>query len=129
VRRFYLLGFLLLMVFDTMAQICFKLASESALPLEASIDWPLRVFSHPWAYGAILGYLCAFFTWLTLLRRAPIGPAFAATHLQVVSVLLVSAWLFHEPVTPLRAAGALLILAGIVCLGLAESRGATQAAA
>jgi len=122
VRRFYIAGFLLLMSFDTLAQVCFKLAGESALPVEANLDWPLRLFSHPWAYGAILGYIGAFFTWLSLLRHAPIGPAFAATHLQVISVLLVSAWLFHEPVTLVKGLGALLILGGIVCLGLAESR-------
>lgn len=127
-RRFYIFGFLLLMAFDTMAQICFKLAGQRALPLAADLAWLLRLFGHPWVYGAILGYIGAFFTWLTLLRRAPVGPAFAATHLQVVSVLLVSAWLFHEPVTLLRGVGAVLILAGILFLGVAESR-ATPAAA
>lgn len=123
-RTFYLVGFLVLMLFDTLAQICFKLASTIALPVEAKLDWALRLFSHPYTYGAVLGYLGAFFTWLTLLRHAPVGPAFAATHLQVVSVLLVSAWLFHEPVTALRGLGALLILSGIVCLGYAETSAA-----
>jgi drug/metabolite transporter (DMT)-like permease len=120
-RMFYLVGFLVLMGFDTFAQVCFKLAGASALPVEASLTWALRAFEHPWAYGAILGYLGAFFTWLTLLRHAPIGPAFAATHLQVVSVLFVSAWLFHEPVTLTSGVGAALILAGILCLGAAET--------
>ena len=121
-KAFFIIGFLLLMAFDTLAQVCFKLAGAHSLPVEASIVWPLRLFSEPWAYGAVLGYIGAFFTWLTLLRHAPIGPAFAATHLQVVSVLLVSAWLFHEPVTLLRGVGAVIILAGIVCLGMAESQ-------
>jgi drug/metabolite transporter (DMT)-like permease len=122
VKRFYILGFLVLMAFDTLAQICFKMAAGDALPLEADLAWLLRLFGRPWVYGAILGYIGAFFTWLTLLQRAPIGPAFAATHLQVVSVLLVSAWLFHEPITLTRGLGCLLILAGIVCLGVAETR-------
>jgi drug/metabolite transporter (DMT)-like permease len=120
-RKFYAIGFLVLMVFDTLAQVCFKLAANLALPVEPSSDWVVRLFSHPYAYGAILGYIGAFFTWLTLLRHAPVGPAFAATHLQVISVLFVSAWLFHEPVTVLRAFGALLILAGILCLASAET--------
>ena len=121
-RRLDALGLLVLMIFDTLAQVSFKFAAQDALPAVASLAWLLRLLSHPWTYGAVAGYLGAFFTWLTLLKRAPIGPAFAATHLQVVSVLLVSAWLFNEPLTLAKVLGTLLILAGIFCLGVAESR-------
>lgn len=119
-RRFYLVGFLLLMAFDTLTQICFKIAGNHALPVEASTAWLLRVFAEPWVYGSVTGYIGAFFTWMSLLKHAPIGPAFAASHLEVVSVLLLSVWLFNEPLTVSKGLGALLILAGIVCLGLAE---------
>lgn len=120
-RRLYLVGFPLLMAFDTLAQLCFKMAGDGALPVEASTAWVLRVLAQPWVYGAILGYVGAFFTWMSLLKHAPIGPAFAASHLEVVSVLLLSAWLLHEPVGPLHLFGAALIVTGIVCLGVAES--------
>ena len=69
----------------------------------------------------MIGYVGAFFTWMTLLKHAPIGPAFAASHLEVVSVMLLSVWLFNEHLTLGRVLGALAILAGIVCLGFAES--------
>jgi drug/metabolite transporter (DMT)-like permease len=111
-------GFLVLMGFDTLAQISFKLAGNHALPLEPSSAWLLRVFGQPWIYGALLGYVGAFFTWMSLLRHVPIGPAFAASHSEVVSVMLLSIWLFAEPLTTARALGALAILAGIVCLAL-----------
>jgi drug/metabolite transporter (DMT)-like permease len=117
---FYLVGFGLLMTFDTFGAICFKLAGTHALPVEASIAWLLRLFEHPWVYGAVLGYIGAFFTWMSLLKHAPIGPAFAASHLEVVSVTLVSIWLFHEPLTAAKVIGALAILSGIACLALAE---------
>ncbi|MFA5494611.1 MAG: EamA family transporter [Porticoccaceae bacterium] len=120
-KRLYLVGFPLLMAFDTLAQLCFKLAGDGALPVEASLAWLLRVLSQPWVYGAIFGYIGAFFTWMSLLRQAPIGPAFAASHLEVVSVLLLSALLLHEPVGPVHLLGAALIVAGILCLGIAES--------
>jgi drug/metabolite transporter (DMT)-like permease len=120
-RRFYLLGFLLLMGFDTLSQLSFKLAGDHALPVAASLDWLLRLLRQPWIYGAVLGYVGAFFTWMALLRHAPIGPAFAASHLEVVSVMLLSVWLFHDPLTVPRVAGACAIVAGIVCLGLAEA--------
>lgn len=119
-RRFYLIGFFLLMSFDTLAQVSFKYAGNRALPVAADLAWLLRVFGAPWVYGAIVGYLGSFFTWMTLLKRAPIGPAFAASHLEVVSVLLLSAWLFGDRLTAPRIIGAVLIVAGIVCLGIAE---------
>lgn len=120
-KRLYLVGFPLLMAFDTLAQLCFKLAGDGALPVEASTDWVLRVLAQPWVYGAIIGYIGAFFTWMSLLRHAPIGPAFAASHLEVVSVLLLSAWLLHEPLTAHHLFGAGLIVIGILCLGRAEA--------
>ena len=121
-KRFYLFGFLLLMAFDTLSQISFKYAGDSALPVQASIGWLLRVFSQPWVYGAVVGYVGAFFTWMALLKHAPIGPAFAASHLEVVSVMLLSIWLFNEQLTLPRVLGAIAIVAGLVFLGLAESR-------
>ncbi len=119
---FYLFGFLLLMGFDTLAQVSFKYAGTQALPVAASLAWVLRVFGQPWVYGAVIGYIGAFFTWMSLLKHAPIGPAFAASHLEVVSVMLLSVWLFDEHLTAPRVLGAIAIIAGIVCLGLAESR-------
>lgn len=121
-KRFYVFGFLLLMTFDTLSQISFKYAGDSALPVQASIGWLLRVFSQPWVYGAVLGYVGAFFTWMALLKHAPIGPAFAASHLEVVSVMLLSIWLFDEHLDLARVLGAIAIIAGIVCLGVAEDR-------
>lgn len=119
-KRFYLVGFTLLMAFDTLTQLCFKIAGNHALPVQANLAWLLRVFGEPWVYGAVLGYVGAFFTWMSLLKHAPIGPAFAASHLEVVSVMVLSLWLFHEPLTVAKLIGALAILAGIVCLGVAE---------
>jgi drug/metabolite transporter (DMT)-like permease len=127
-RRFYLIGFALLMAFDTLTQISFKLAGNHALPVEANLAWLLRLFGEPWVYGAVLGYLGAFFTWMSLLKHAPIGPAFAASHLEVISVMLLSVWLFHEPLTATKLLGAAAILAGIVCLGLAEREAAPVSA-
>ena len=124
----YGLGFLLLMAFDTLAQVSFKFAGIHALPVEASSGWLLRLAMQPWIYGAVLGYLGAFLTWMQLLKRAPIGPAFAASHLDVVSVMLLSAPLFGERIGVTQAVGALALVAGIICLALGESDGSASAA-
>lgn len=119
--RFYLVGFLALLAFDTLAQLSFKAAGAHALPLELSLAWLLRVFGQAWIYGALVGYLGAFFTYLTLLQHAPIGPAFAASHLEVVPVLVLSHTLFGEHIGAPQLAGAALILSGIACLALGET--------
>ncbi|KOR02784.1 DMT family transporter [Pluralibacter gergoviae] len=121
-KRFYLLGFLTLMLFDTLAQVSFKYASLHAGPLVMDIAWLGRVFGHIWIYGAFVGYIGAFFTWMTLLKYAPVGPAFAASHLEIVSVTLLSIWLFEDALTLSKVAGGLLILAGVLCLARGEAQ-------
>jgi drug/metabolite transporter (DMT)-like permease len=121
-RRFYLAGFFGLMCFDTLAQISFKYASMQALPLSFDPDWMLRLFSRPWVYGAVVGYLGAFVTWMTLLRYAPVGPSFAASHLELVSVTFFSVWLFHEPLSAGKIIGGILILLGVLCLARSEEQ-------
>ncbi len=118
--RYYVTGFLVLMAFDTLSQLCFKLAALHAAPFAADGPWLLRVAREPWVYGAIAGYLGAFVTYMSLLRHAPVGPAFAASHLNVVSVLLVSAWLLHERLSLPQSVGAALIVSGILVLARAE---------
>ena len=81
-RKFYLIGFALLLLFDTIGQSSFKLTAIHAQPLQANIEWIARVFANPWVYIAIFGYIGAFFTWMTLLKKAPVGPAFAVSHLE-----------------------------------------------
>ncbi len=119
-KRFYLIGFGALLAFDTLAQVCFKLAGMHALPLQPNAAWLLRLFAEPWVYGAVAGYIGAFFTWMTLLKHAPIGPAFAASHLEVVSGLLLSVPIFGEHIGLMQGIGAIAIVAGILCLARSE---------
>ncbi|MDR0577733.1 MAG: EamA family transporter [Candidatus Accumulibacter sp.] len=115
-RAFFIGGFLALLVFDTFAQVCFKLTALHAEPLTLDGPWLLRALSTPWVYCSILGYLGAFATWMTLLRHIPVGPAFAASHLEVIGVMVVSIPVFGEILSWLQYLGAALILAGVLCL-------------
>ena len=120
-RRFYILGFGALMLFDTLTQVSFKLASTHAGEFTPTTLWLWEVFMNPWIYGAILGYFGAFITWMTLLKHAPVGPAFAASHLEVVSVLAISVIYFNERLSMPQIIGALCIVAGIICLSKSEA--------
>lgn len=121
-RRFYVLGFGALLVFDTLTQVSLKLSTHEVGGFAATVEWVTGVVSEGWLYGALAGYLGAFFTWMTLLKHAPIGPAFAASHLEVVAVLIISVVWFGEHLTWIQGLGALLILAGIVCLSVSENK-------
>ncbi|MBS7836028.1 DMT family transporter [Wohlfahrtiimonas chitiniclastica] len=121
-KKFYLIGFGILLLFDTLGQTSFKLAATAAEPLAMSMDWVVRVFTNVWVYVAIFGYIVTFLAWMTLLRHAPVGPAFAAAHMEVVTVMIVSIWLFNDHITFGRFLGALLIVIGIVCLAFAEKQ-------
>lgn len=120
--RFYLIGFVLLLFFDTVGQTGFKFSAINALPLDYSIDWVLRILSNKWIYITTLSYIGAFFTWMILLKKVPVGPAFAASRTQIVTVMLVSVFIFNEELTLNRCLGAILIISGIIFLALAEKR-------
>ncbi len=121
-KKFYLIGFGVLLLFDTLGQTSFKLAAMKAEPLEMSLEWIIRVFTNVWIYVAIFGYIITFLAWMTLLRHAPVGPAFAAAHMEVVTVMIVSVWLFNDEITLGRFTGALFIIIGIIFLAFAEKR-------
>ncbi|MGL1297096.1 DMT family transporter, partial [Vibrio parahaemolyticus] len=76
----------------------------------------------------LVGYLGAFVTWMTLLKHAPIGPAFAASHLEIVSVMIISVIFMDEKLHVLQVVGSLLILGGIFVLATeAGTEGKKQA--
>ena len=120
-KTFYVFGFFALIVFDTFSQICFKMAAIDAQPFLIEVEWLIRVLQTSWVYGAIIGYLAAFIIWMTLLRHAPVGPAFAASHLEVVGVMVISAPLFGEALSISQILGAMLVVAGVVCLAQDET--------
>ncbi|XKM13264.1 EamA family transporter [Orbaceae bacterium ac157xtp] len=120
--RFYAIGFIFLLFFDTLGQTAFKYTALTSAPLDYSLLWVTRIISNFWFYITIISYSGAFFTWMKLLRKAPVGPAFAASHLQIVTVMLVSVIVFHEQLTLIRLLGALFIIIGIIFLAMAERR-------
>lgn len=116
-RAFYVIGFAVLLTFDTLAQVGFKLGAMHTAPASFEPAWFLRVLCEGWVYLAVLGYLGSFVTYMTLLKKAPIGAAFAATHFEIVTVAVVSYLFMGEKLTLPQVCGGLLIMAGIFMLG------------
>jgi drug/metabolite transporter (DMT)-like permease len=115
-RRFYAAGFILLLLFDTTGQMGFKLAATGAGAARLDWQWLFAIFSGPWVYLAAAAYVGAFFVWMTLLQHAPIGPAFAASHLEIVTVLILSVTLLGETLSVWQITGSGFVLAGIAVL-------------
>jgi len=114
--RFYVVGFSVLVLIDTFTQVSFKLAAAQAGAFTLSGTWLAAAMATPWIYAALVGYLAAFVTWMTLLKHAPVGPAFAASHLEVVTVLIAAYVLFDERLSAAQIAGSVCIVVGILFL-------------
>ncbi|PWU00055.1 MAG: EamA family transporter [Candidatus Melainabacteria bacterium] len=117
-RRFYLIGFLILLCFDTFTQVGFKIGAIHTAPPGFDWAWVQRLLIEKWIYFAILGYLGVFVTYLTLLRHAPVGPVHAASHLEVVTTSVASVLLLGEKLTYIQILGGALIVAGVLVLAI-----------
>jgi multidrug transporter EmrE-like cation transporter len=122
VNRFILLGFLLLMSIDTASQVCIKLAGNRIGPFEFDATWLARATAEPLIYLVLLSFGCSFVVYITLLKYAPVGPAYAAAHGHIVGVLMVSILVFGERLSLMQALGATAIIAGVTILAATEGR-------
>ena len=120
-RKFLiLLGFLLLVCVDTFVQFGFKKAGTGCA--EPSLDWSWIecVVNEPWSAAVLCGYGAAFLIYMTLLKHAPVGPAFAASHMEIVTVTLISVLYFGDQISALQAIGCCAIVAGVIVLAATE---------
>jgi drug/metabolite transporter (DMT)-like permease len=72
-----------------------------------------------WTAGAGVGMFLAYALVLAALRLAPAASVAAVRETSVVMATAAAALLLHEPVSRMRAAGSVLVAAGIVALALA----------
>lgn len=116
-----LFGFLLLIAIDTFVQIGFKFAGNNIGEPAADLIWLQKVINEPWVLGVVAGYGAAFVTYMTIIKHAPIGPAFAASHMEIVTVTLFSWLYFGDTITLVQALGCCAIVGGVLILAATES--------
>lgn len=108
-------GLVLAIILDTAVQTFWKRAALTLPPL--TVDHPLKAAAELWrhplflAVGLLIGL--QMFNWLKVLDDADVSYALPITALSYVSVAGVSAIWLHEAMTPGRAVGVILILAGV----------------
>lgn len=116
-----LLGFLLLLGLDTASQVGMKLAADRIAADAPGLGiWLQRVAAEPMIYLIVGLYVASFLTYVTLLKSAPVGPAYAAAHGHIVTVTLISVAFLGERLSLLQALGAVAIVAGVVLLAVTE---------
>lgn len=117
-RGAFLAGFLALLAFDTLGQISFKMVADRTAPVVPDSAFVTRLLHEPWVLAIVLAYLGAFAIYMTLVRVAPIGPLFAGSHLEIVTVALAGVFLFGESLGTVQLLGCAAILAGVFLLAV-----------
>ncbi len=120
-KQWVIFGFLLLLSIDTIQQVVVKIAGNRLGEFDFSRAWLDRVGAEPLVAVVAACYIAAFFTYTWLLKVAPVGPAYAAVHGHVVTVLIISILFFGEKLTLLQGLGCALIAGGIIVLAVTET--------
>lgn len=112
---------LLTVLFGLYGQVVLKWQVNLAGPLPDT--WPeratyvLRLLFNPWVISSLAGAFLGMVTWMMALTKAELSYAYPFTSLTFVLILVASALLFDEAVTPTKLVGLGLIVAGIVVSG------------
>lgn len=105
-------------LFTVYGQIIVKwqVSKAGALPASFSERIPFLVglIFNPWILSGICAGFCALVCWLAAMTKFELSYAYPFMSLAFVFVLVLSAVLFHEPLTVAKVMGVLLIIAGIV---------------
>jgi multidrug transporter EmrE-like cation transporter len=104
-------------LFTVYGQLVIKWQVERIGPLSLSGGGPVRFFlavvMNPWIVSGLASAFVAFLCWAGAVSKLPLSYAYPFTSLSFVLVVLLSATLFGEAVTPQRVAGLVLILVGL----------------
>jgi multidrug transporter EmrE-like cation transporter len=111
----YVLCTVLLTVYGQIV-IKWRVLEAGALPEESvqKIDFLARLILNPWILSGLAAALLASLTWMAAMTKLPLSHAYPFTTLAFVLVMVLSGLFFHEAITPLKMAGAALVVLGII---------------
>lgn len=105
------------------AQILLKVGAEASAADNSVSSWlGLHELASGWTWLGIVAFVASFGGWLYALRFLPLGIAFALTNGVHIFVPIGSWLVLHEKIGPLRCAGILVIIAGILLLTQSVAR-------
>ena len=109
----YVLMTVLLTVYGQLA-IKWKALDAGTLPESGKILFLWQLLLNPWVISAYVAALLASLFWVAAMTKLPLSHAYPFMSLAFVLVMVASGMFFHESITPLKVAGILLIVLGIV---------------
>jgi len=116
--------FLLILIsvaMSAIAQILLKsgmssVAVQQALASRDSLGVALVIGSNPLVLSGLFVYFSSAVVWLFVLSRIPLSYAYPFVALGFVFTIVLSRMLLGESITPLKIAGTMLIIAGVLVL-------------
>ena len=111
----YILLTILLTVYGQIA-IKWQVLKAGALPEATSdkIAFLLQLLLNPWIISAFAAALLASVFWMAAMTKLQLSHAYPFMSLAFVLILIASGLFFHEAITPLKIAGIVLIVLGII---------------
>lgn len=87
----------------------------SLLP-EKNLTMVLKLLFDPYVISGLAAAFIAALFWMMALTKLPLSWAYPFTSLSFVLIVLLSVWLFHEPLTLHKVGGLACIIIGLVIL-------------
>jgi multidrug transporter EmrE-like cation transporter len=111
----YVLCTVLLTVYGQIV-IKWQVLQAGALPADGGekIAFLARLMLNPWILSGLAAALLASVTWMAAMTKLPLSHAYPFTTLAFVLVIVLSGVFFNEAITPLKIAGAALVVLGII---------------
>jgi drug/metabolite transporter (DMT)-like permease len=114
-------AWVLLLAFETLAQVALKAGGEGLSDMPFGAAWLGAAIGNPWVLLGALGYFGSFLAWMVILDRLPLSLGFPLTAVALLTVAAASFLVFGETLTLWRIAGIGLIVAGVVIMGRGET--------
>ena len=116
----------LLLLFDTFAQLAFKIAVTQLgeFPTQnVSVIWYycLQLAINLYVIGGVLALILALFTWLTLISKVDLSFAHPMTSLAYATIPLAGTFFLHEPLHWPQMVGIALIVIGVIVISEDET--------
>ena len=116
----------LLLLFDTFAQLAFKIAVTQLgeFPTQnVSVIWYycLQLAINLYVIGGVLALILALFTWLTLISKVDLSFAHPMTSLAYATIPLAGTFFLHEPLHWTQMVGIALIVIGVIVISEDET--------
>jgi drug/metabolite transporter (DMT)-like permease len=111
----YILGTVLFTVYGQMV-LKWRVVKANTLPAAFSqkIFFLLGMIWDPWVLSTIFAGFLAFLCWMAAMTKFELSYAYPFMSLSFLLVLILSAILFHEPLTVSKVVGVGLVVAGII---------------